>query len=389
MCDSARREAGHEGGTTTTRCPDRLCLVKGAAGPDNCLREAMMKRAIPGSLFLMFALPLLFAPSLSFSAEGAGQPTAAVAGAVQLPSTLQIGVVVKDIDRATGYYSSIFGIGPWVKMEGASETKGADGKIYKYKTKTAFARIGNAQFELFQLVEGRSPIHSDFLEKWGEGIHHFGFFVGSRERKDQMVAALVKAGMPIAQERPTNAFLDTTKDTGLYTEIIETPEKMPDPGWGPVFGKVILPTNVQVGVLVNDIDKAINFYQTVLGIGPWRKMPGDGASYAKVGGKDYAFKANPAFAMQGGVQLELFKVTEGISPVHALFSDKGRQGGHHLGFFVTPEQREWMTNELEKAGIPLFQSGVVPGRGIYHFMDTAKIGGIYVEIVSPMAPTGK
>ncbi len=106
-------------------------------------------------------------------------------------------------------------------------------------------------------------------------------------------------------------------------------------------------------------------------------------------GKEYTSKAKVAFAMQGGVQLELFQVTEGVSPVHALFSDKGRQGGHHLGFFVTADQREWMTKELKKTGVPLFQAGVVPGRGIVHFMDATKTGGIFFELVSVMAPPAK
>jgi methylmalonyl-CoA/ethylmalonyl-CoA epimerase len=144
-------------------------------------------------------------------------------GKVKLPPLAQIGMVVKDIDKVMEFYSATFGIGPWEIREGESEAK-AGGEIYVYKTKAAIAQLGPITLELFQVIEGRSPIHSGFLEKHGEGVHHFGFYV-SKEEKEQIVADLAKIGIGVAQAaqisgRGSNAFLNTEKIGGVFFEII-------------------------------------------------------------------------------------------------------------------------------------------------------------------------
>lgn len=37
-----------------------------------------------------------------------------ITGKVKLPPVAQVGMVVKDIDKVIQFYSSTFGIGPWV-----------------------------------------------------------------------------------------------------------------------------------------------------------------------------------------------------------------------------------------------------------------------------------
>ncbi|GAI10437.1 unnamed protein product, partial [marine sediment metagenome] len=61
---------------------------------------------------------------------------------VKLPPVEQVGIVVKDIDRAIEYYSSTFGWGPFQVME--LEMKGAThrGKKGDCTLKLAFARSG-------------------------------------------------------------------------------------------------------------------------------------------------------------------------------------------------------------------------------------------------------
>ncbi len=66
-----------------------------------------------------------------------------------------------------------------------------------------------------------------------------------------------------------------------------------------------------------------------------------------IDGKVYDFKTHLAFAEVGGVQLEVFTITEGRSPVHAVFLDHGREGGHHFGFFVTEEKRGQIKQALQ------------------------------------------
>jgi catechol 2,3-dioxygenase-like lactoylglutathione lyase family enzyme len=303
-----------------------------------------------------------------------------VTGKVRLPPLGQVGMVVRDIDRVVEFYSSTFGIGPWVIKEGDSEARARD-KIYRYNTRTAFAHLGPVILELFQLTEGRSPVHSEFLDKGREGVHHLGFYM-SKEEKDQIIADLATIGVMVAQSaeirgRGSNAFLDTERTGGLFLELIAaTPMSIPDAP--KPSGKVTLPPSLQVGVVVKDLDAVVGFYSSTLGIGPWQTREGGGET--TVGGHIYSFKNKVTFARLDPVMLELFQVTEGRSPVHSVFLDKGREGVHHLGFYMSEEEKAQMTADLVKGGIPFLQ-GRETEHGSYAFFDTETIGGMFFELI--------
>ena len=122
----------------------------------------------------------------------------------------------------------------------------------------------------------------------------------------------------------------------------------------------------------------VDFYESAFGIGPWEKRRG--ASTATAGGREWAFKTHVAFADFAGVQFEVFTITEGRSPVHSLFLDTGREGIHHLGFFVTEDERLEVKKRFAEAGIEVFQEGAVPGRGRYVFFEAP--GGLLFEFVA-------
>ena len=147
-----------------------------------------------------------------------------------------------------------------------------------------------------------------------------------------------------------------------------------------VTGKITLPPTIQIGIVVKDLDKVMEFYSSTFGIGPWEVR--EGASESTVGGRTYAFKTKVAFAQLGPVVLELFQVTDGRSPVHAVFLDKGREGVHHLGFYVSKEEKEKMVASLAEIGIGVVQEGQVSKRGSYTFLDTEKTGGVFFELIA-------
>ena len=147
-----------------------------------------------------------------------------IKGKVQLPPVSQVGMIVKDIDKVMEFYTSTFGIGPWVIREGEYRDLKVRDKVYACKTKAAWAQFGPIELELFQVKEGRS-LHSEFLDKDREGVHHFGFRV-NHEEKEQIIADLAKAGISVVQAatRPnvSYAFLDTEKmGGGVFFELIE------------------------------------------------------------------------------------------------------------------------------------------------------------------------
>ena len=151
--------------------------------------------------------------------------------------------------------------------------------------------------------------------------------------------------------------------------------------------KVKMPPVAQVGIVVKDVDKVVTFYESTFGIGPWEIKEGESESTA--GGSVHRYKTKVAVAQLGPVMLELFEVTEGRSPVHAEFLDRDREGVHHLGFFLGEEERERLMKDLAGKGVGVFQSSTIKGYGTVHFLDSAKVGGIFFELIpGPKAPAG-
>ncbi len=133
---------------------------------------------------------------------------------LQLKTVDQIGIAVKDIDRVIDTWSSMFGIGPWTFRD----IGGVDAKGRSWKARLAFANLGPVQLELIQPVEGRI-FQSHFLEKFGEGLHHLGFYV---EDIDGEVSDLVAQGAKVLMTQPGRfAYLETGGPGGVIFELIK------------------------------------------------------------------------------------------------------------------------------------------------------------------------
>jgi catechol 2,3-dioxygenase-like lactoylglutathione lyase family enzyme len=142
-----------------------------------------------------------------------------------MPRVRQIGIVVRDMDKAIGYFETVLGLGPWAVFEGEPVWCRENDREVTYKGKMALAQSGSVQLELIQILEGRS-LYSDLLGD-GEGIHHLGFFV--RDFEARMRAAR-EAGIPVLQHALLKklgltieyAYLDTTETGGVITEYIKS-----------------------------------------------------------------------------------------------------------------------------------------------------------------------
>jgi methylmalonyl-CoA/ethylmalonyl-CoA epimerase len=145
---------------------------------------------------------------------------------VKLPPVDQIGIVVKDIDRAIEYYSSTFGWGPFRVRE--REMKGFTyrGKIGDCRLKLALARSGSIEIELIQVLEGETP-HTEFLREKGEGVQHLRCSV---DDIDNMLAELAKEGIEpvfhqsLPQFGVSWAYLNSDKIGGVMLELIQWPK---------------------------------------------------------------------------------------------------------------------------------------------------------------------
>jgi methylmalonyl-CoA/ethylmalonyl-CoA epimerase len=83
----------------------------------------------------------------------------------------------------------------------------------------------------------------------------------------------------------------------------------------------------------------------------------------------------------GRVQLELIQV-RGSGSIHADFLEEGREGLHHLGFFVN--NLEERLAACRARGIGVLQRGTLKRMGLtidYAYLDTVKIGGAIIEFI--------
>ena len=136
----------------------------------------------------------------------------------------QVGVVVRDIDKAVEYYSS-FGIGPFEPLNVSIIEREVYGKPAEdVKNIVKVAQVGKVDLELVQPAAGES-IQKEFLERHGEGINHLGFFV---DDLNQEVAKLVEKGFKVIMSAKFIggggfAYLDTDKVGGVQFELIQWP----------------------------------------------------------------------------------------------------------------------------------------------------------------------
>jgi methylmalonyl-CoA/ethylmalonyl-CoA epimerase len=132
---------------------------------------------------------------------------------MQVKSIDHISYAVSDIDRVVEAWSRLYGFGPWTY----SENGGTDVKGRPWKIRMAFAQVGPVELELVQCLEGRI-FQSRFVDKWGEGIHHIGFFV---DDVDQETSRLAAEGAKVLIHDPGKfAYLDGGSAGGGIFELM-------------------------------------------------------------------------------------------------------------------------------------------------------------------------
>jgi len=131
-----------------------------------------------------------------------------------------------------------------------------------------------------------------------------------------------------------------------------------------------LETNVvvQVGILVNDIEKSSQDFANILGVEKpaWSWTGTLEEAQTEYRGKPTKARAKLAFFPVGG-QLTIELIEPGHEPsTWREDLDKNGEGVHHLGFNIKGMKEK--INVLEKSGIPLIQKGEYPG-GRYAYLD--------------------
>jgi hypothetical protein len=141
--------------------------------------------------------------------------------------TLQVGIVVRDLDEAMRVYYHEFGIGPWEVYEmnpSCVDDMTKDEKQEDYAMRVALAMVGKLQWELIEPV-GENNIYAEFLAERGEGLHHLG--LATDDYHETMRILRAKGDKELAGGKFHGArfsYPATNRDLKFITEIFYFPE---------------------------------------------------------------------------------------------------------------------------------------------------------------------
>ena len=136
--------------------------------------------------------------------------------------TLQIGIVVRDLDATLRRYVDDYGIGPWEIHEftprDANDLR-EYGQPVERSWRLAVTMVGSVMWELIEPLDSES-IYARFLAEKGEGVHHIAVATPSF---DDAVAAQAARGATLALSGEFSgikvAYLPTDRDLGTLIEI--------------------------------------------------------------------------------------------------------------------------------------------------------------------------
>ena len=154
-----------------------------------------------------------------------------------------------------------------------------------------------------------------------------------------------------------------------------------------------------LGVIVADMDKAVEYYRS-LGIvdfpperpgvatsPTWQEFTTYGETVIKDGQllvppKSGAKPGGLQFCPVGSMTLELVQPGEGaFKTLHNDLLDNYGEGIDHIAYGVAPEDSEQDVAKLKAKGLPIILSGEQANGGGFVYFDTRKAGGIIIELM--------
>ena len=136
--------------------------------------------------------------------------------------TMQIGIIVRDLDATMRRYAEDYGIGPWTVFEVTPENAPDlrhDGQPVKGSARSAVAMVGSVMWELTEPLDDQT-LFARFLAEKGEGVHHIA--VATPDFHD-VIAEQTQRGITLPLSGSFTgvdvAYLPTGRDLGIILEI--------------------------------------------------------------------------------------------------------------------------------------------------------------------------
>ena len=136
-------------------------------------------------------------------------------------ATVQLGIIVRDLEATVRRYEDDYGIGPWEfhQIE-LGEANGCReyGEPVERSNRIAVAMVGGVMWELIEPLD-EDGVWARFLAEKGEGVHHvavatpdFGETIARAKHEDKVILSAKHSGVDVA-------YLDTRHDLGTVLEV--------------------------------------------------------------------------------------------------------------------------------------------------------------------------
>jgi methylmalonyl-CoA/ethylmalonyl-CoA epimerase len=138
---------------------------------------------------------------------------------------------------------------------------------------------------------------------------------------------------------------------------------------------------LQIGIIVDDVDKCVKNYEEHFGMGPWRVTYMDREHFPQLmaDGKPTDMANKCAFCDAYGIELELIQP---LAPsAYKTWLDEHGPGIHHIAVITKDPFGEVMEKCRELTGKDAWLHGQDPGIGMdFAYLDLTKQLGLFVEI---------
>lgn len=147
--------------------------------------------------------------------------------------------------------------------------------------------------------------------------------------------------------------------------------------------KMDLPPVTQIGVVVRDLDQAMEYYTKIFGLGPFNPVLDFKPDKNWYMGERLPLHLRLGRAEWGAMDFELVQPLEGKS-IHQDFLDTHGEGLHHLGIDV--DNYDEVVGMMNQAGFRPLQAVEIflPMNDSWAkatYFDTQKIGGVVIEVL--------
>lgn len=138
----------------------------------------------------------------------------------------------------------------------------------------------------------------------------------------------------------------------------------------------------QICIIVKDVQKSMEHYWNILGIGPWdiRHFTPEKVRDFHVGGRQVTedFEFICAVCWEGDIEFELIQPIKGPNIYWKFLEEKG-EGLHHIKEIVADEDIPAVLQEFREQGMEVTQTGWID-HDVHYYLDSEKQLGFVYEI---------